>query len=218
MDGSLWIAKFPSKNDEYDIGAWEMVAHELALKCGLNVPEAKIEKFSKNGSTFLSKRFDRNLKNRIHFSSAMTMLGKVDGDDGSYLEIASFIKSYGASPKEDLKELWKRIVFNMAISNTDDHMRNHGFLLTKKGWRLAPLYDVNPVPYGNTLSLYVDETDNTIDLQLALSIANQFGLNKDEAKETSENILKVVSEYKNIAKQFEISRGSIEYMETAFMK
>ncbi len=217
-DGSLWIAKFPSKNDEYDIGAWEMVAHELALKCGLNVPEAKIEKFSKNGSTFLSKRFDRNLKNRIHFSSAMTMLGKVDGDDGSYLEIASFIKSYGASPKEDLKELWKRIVFNMAISNTDDHMRNHGFILTKKGWRLAPLYDVNPVPYGNTLALYVDETDNTIDLQLALSIANQFGLNKDEAKETSERIIKVVSEYKNIAKQFGISRGSIEYMEPAFMK
>ena len=218
MDGSLWIAKFPSKNDEYDIGAWEMVAHELALKCGLNVPEAKIEKFSKNGSTFLSKRFDRNLKNRIHFSSAMTMLGKVDGDDGSYLEIASFIKSYGASPKEDLKELWKRIVFNMAISNTDDHMRNHGFILTKKGWRLAPLYDVNPVPYGNSLSLYVDEVDNTIDLELALSIANQFGLRKEEAKEVSENILKVVSGYKNIAKKFGISRGSIEYMEPAFMK
>lgn len=216
-DGSLWIAKFPSKNDEYDIGAWEMVAHELAVKCGLNVPEAKLEKYSKNGSTFLTKRFDREIKKRIHFSSAMTMLGRNDGEDGSYLEIASFLKSQGAAPKTDLKELWCRIVFNMSISNTDDHLRNHGFILEKEGWRLSPMYDVNPVPYGDSLSLYVDETDNTIDLDLALSVANQFGLKQDDAKEIIGNILKVVSDYKDIAKGLGISRGSIEYMEPAFM-
>ena len=124
-DGSLWIAKFPSKNDEYNIGAWEKVTHDLAKLCGLNVPESKLETFSKLGSTFLVKRFDRDGKKRIHFSSAMTMLGKTDGasaDDGSsYLDIVSFLKSYGANPKQDIIELWKRIVFNMAVNNTDDH-------------------------------------------------------------------------------------------------
>ena len=194
-----------------------MVAHELAVKCGLDVPEAKLEKYSKKGSTFLTKRFDREIKKRIHFSSAMTMIGRNDGEDGSYLEIASFLKSQGAAPKVDLKELWCRIVFNMAISNIDDHLRNHGFILEKEGWRLSPMYDVNPVPYGNSLSLYVDETDNTIDLDLALSVANQFGLKQDEAKEIIGNILKVVSDYKDIAKGLGISRGSIEYMEPAFM-
>lgn len=141
-DGSLWIAKFPSKNDDVNIGAWEMVVHDLATLCGLHVPEAKLECFSKNGSTFLTKRFDRKGKNRIHFASAMTLLGKTDGasaaDGSSYLDIASFIRKYGAAPKKDLQELWRRIVFNMAVSNTDDHLRNHGFLLSDEGWLLSP--------------------------------------------------------------------------------
>ena len=153
----LWIAKFPSKNDESDTGAWEMVAHDIAALCGLNVPEAKLEKFSSLGSTFLIKRFDRMGSKRVHFASAMTLLGKTDGasaaDGSSYLDIAAFIKSYGAQPKKDLGELWKRIVFNMAVTNTDDHLRNHAFILTDKGWILSPLYDVNPVPYGDELSL-----------------------------------------------------------------
>ena len=162
----LWIAKFPSKNDENDTGAWEMVTHDLAELCGLHVPEAKLEKFSNLGSTYLVKRFDRLLNKRVHFASAMTLLGKTDGasaaDGTSYLDIAAFIKSYGAQPKQDLIELWKRIVFNMAVSNTDDHLRNHAFIFTKNGWRLSPLYDVNPVPYGDELSLNVDEEDNSI--------------------------------------------------------
>lgn len=141
----LWIAKFPSKNDENDTGAWEIVAHDLAALCGLNVPEAKLEKFSPLRSTFLIKRFDRLGSKRVHFASAMTLLGKKDGasaaDGSSYLDIAAFIKSYGAQPKKDLIELWKRIVFNMAVTNTDDHLRNHAFILTDKGWILSPLYD-----------------------------------------------------------------------------
>ena len=136
-NGNLWIAKFPSKNDEYNVAAGEMVVHDLAEMCGLNVPEAKIETFSKLGSTFLVKRFDREGKKRIHFASAMTLLGKTDGanaDDGSsYLDLAAFIKAYGSSPDKDLNELWKRIVFYMAVSNTDDHFRNHGFILSKNG-------------------------------------------------------------------------------------
>ena len=158
--GNLWIAKFPSKNDEYDVGAWEKVVHDLAKLCGLNVPESKVEKFSKDGSTFLVKRFDRDGEKRIHFASAMTMLGKNDGassDDGSsYVDIVDFIRAYGSSPKDDLIELFKRIIFSMAVSNTDDHLRNHGFILNDKGWNLSPLYDVNPVPYGDVLSLNID--------------------------------------------------------------
>ncbi len=152
-DGALWIAKFPSKHDEYNSGAWEKVVHDLARLCGLDVPESKLETFSKTGSTFLVKRFDRNGSRRIHFASAMTLLGKTDGasaaDGSSYLDLAAFIRANGASPRQDLVELWKRIVFSMAVSNTDDHLRNHGFLLTPTGWRLAPLYDVNPVPSGS---------------------------------------------------------------------
>ena len=131
--GNLWIAKFPSKHDDINVGAWEKVTHDLARLCGLDVPESMLIDFSKYGSTFLVRRFDRNGAARIHFASAMTMLGKTDGasaaDGSSYLELVSFIKANGAAPKRDLTELWKRIVFNMAVSNTDDHMRNHGFIL-----------------------------------------------------------------------------------------
>ena len=122
-DGSLWIAKFPSKNDEWDSGAWEMVAHDLAMMCKLNVPEAKLERFSANGSTFLVKRFDRIGQKRIHFSSAMTLLRKNDGDStASYLELVSFIKANGCEPKKDLEELFRRIVFSIAVSNSGDHL------------------------------------------------------------------------------------------------
>lgn len=221
VDGSLWIAKFPSKHDEINSGAWEMVAHDLAILCNLDVPEARLEHFSKLGSTFLVKRFDRQGDRRIHFSSAMTMLGKVDGassEDGSgYLDIASFIRSNGEKPKNDLQELWKRLVFNMAISNTDDHLRNHGFLLSKSGWRLSPMYDTNPVPYGDTLSLNVSETDNSISIDLALESAKYYELSNDGAIEISNSILSTVKEnWEKLAVKYGISRNEIEYMRPAF--
>lgn len=151
-DGSLWIAKFPSKQDEINVGAWGMLVHDLFVMCNLNVPEAKLEKFSKIGSTFLTKRFDREGDRRIHSASAMTLLGKKDGVDvaegSSYMEIASIIKAESASPQKDLLELWRRIIFSMAVSNTDDYLRNHGFIMVKDGWSLSPLYDVNPSIYG----------------------------------------------------------------------
>lgn len=221
IDGSLWIAKFPSKHDEINSGAWEMVAHDLAVLCNLDVPEARLEHFSNLGSTFLVKRFDRQGERRIHFSSAMTMLGKVDGassEDGSgYLDIASFIKANGENPKNDLLELWKRIVFNMAISNTDDHLRNHGFLLSKSGWKLSPMYDTNPVPYGDTLSLNVSETDNSISIDLALESAKYYELSNDEAIEISNSILSTVKEnWEELANKYGINRNEIEYMRPAF--
>ncbi len=217
----LWIAKFPSKNDENDSGAWEMVTHNLARLCGLNVPEAKLEKFSNLGSTYLIKRFDRILNKRVHFASAMTLLGKTDGasaaDGTSYLDIAAFIKSYGAQPKRDLIELWKRIVFNMAVSNTDDHLRNHAFILTENGWILSPLYDVNPVPYGDELSLNIDEDDNSISIDLAIAVAVRFGISETNARSYAKEILAGVREnWEKIALGYGLSRRQIEEMRPAF--
>ncbi len=217
----LWIAKFPSRNDENDTGAWEMVAHDLAGLCGLNVPEAKLEKFSNLGSTYLIKRFDRVLDKRVHFASAMTLLGKTDGasaaDGTSYLDMAAFIKSYGAQPKQDLLELWKRIVFNMAVTNTDDHLRNHAFILTEQGWILSPLYDVNPVPYGDELSLNVDEEDNSISIELAISTAVRFGISETDAKDYAKNILAIVREnWEKTASSYGLGRRQIEEMRPAF--
>lgn len=219
--GDLWIAKFPSKNDEYDVGAWEKVVHDLAKLCGLNVPESKVEKFSKDGSTFLVKRFDRDGEKRIHFASAMTMLGKNDGassDDGSsYIDIVDFIRAYGSSPKDDLIELFKRIIFSMAVSNTDDHLRNHGFILNDKGWRLSPLYDVNPVPYGDVLSLNIDSYDNSISIDLAISSACYYDINEFDAEVYADEIFTMVkNNWEQLAKKYGINRDQIEEMRPAF--
>lgn len=219
--GQLWIAKFPSKNDENNTGAWEKVVHDLARMCGLNVPESKLETFSKLGSTFLVKRFDRDGDRRIHFASAMTLLGKTDGasaaDGSSYLDLVSIIKSSGSDPKNDLIELWKRIVFNMAVSNTDDHLRNHAFILKKNGWTLSPLYDVNPVPYGDELSLNVNEDDNRISISLAIETASHFGIKKEDAEQLAKEITTTVREnWEKLASKYGIPRGKIEDMRPAF--
>ncbi len=219
--GQLWIAKFPSKNDDNNTGAWEKVVHDLARMCGLNVPESKLETFSKLGSTFLVKRFDREGNKRIHFASAMTLLGKTDGasaaDGSSYLDLVSIIRSHGCSPKDDLKELWKRIVFNMAVSNTDDHLRNHAFLLKKSGWTLSPLYDVNPVPYGDELSLNVNEDDNRISIPLAIETALHFDIKKEDAEKMAKEMIATVrNNWEKLAVKYGIPRGKIEDMRPAF--
>jgi len=221
VDGSLWIAKFPSKHDETNVGSWEKVVHDLAKICGLNVPESRLETFSRHGGTFIVKRFDRSGNRRIHFSSAMTMLGKVDGasahDGTSYLEISDFIIKNGAKPKEDLTGLWKRIVFNMAVSNTDDHLRNHGFILSKNGWRLSPAYDMNPNPAGEGLALNVSENDNSIDINLALSTHKFYQLEKEEAEKIAAEICLAVSRnWEKTASKHGISRSMIELMRPAF--
>ena len=221
QDGSLWIAKFPSKHDDFNSGAWEMVVHELAAMFGLNVPEAKIEKFSKLGTTFLVKRFDRKGSQRVHFSSAMTMLGKKDGadmaDGSSYLEIVSFLKANGVRPQADLVELWKRIVLSMAVSNTDDHFRNHGFILSEDGWELSPLYDVNPDIYGEYLSLNVDSYNADISFDLAIESAKYYGLDKGEAVRLIALIKDIVrNNWQKLAKKYGIGRSEIDRMKAAF--
>ena len=219
--GDVLIAKFPSRNDDYDVGAWEKVANELALKCGIYAAESSVEKLSKLGSTYLSKRFDRKGTDRIHFESAMTLLGQVDGADADvgYLDLADFIRANGARPKEDLHELWRRIVFNMAVSNTDDHLRNHGFILTQKGWRLSPMYDVNPVPYGHNLSLNVSDAESDISLELAVSVADYFELHRDDAIKEARKIKRIVDDsWQGFAKKLAISNSELEYMRSAFGK
>ena len=153
-DGSLWIAKFPSAKDEWDVGAREYETSLLARKVGLSVPETKAQKLSRAGTTFFSKRFDREGTRRIHYASAMTMLGATDGEDGhGYLEIAEWLAANSADATADLHELWRRMAFSQLVRNTDDHLRNHGFLLTPRGWRLSPMFDVNPNPDGGEPAL-----------------------------------------------------------------
>lgn len=174
-DGSLWIAKFPSVNDEWDVGLKEYETSVLARKVGLNVPETKMGRFSKTGTTFFSKRFDRRDTMRIHYASAMTMLGAQDGEAGhGYLEIAEWIAANSADATADLHELWSRMAFSEAVGNTDDHLRNHGFLLTEKGWRLSPMFDVNPNPDGG---------ESALDRGDLLADAAYFRLTRAEAEE-----------------------------------
>lgn len=218
---NLWIAKFPSKPDIKDIGGWEMVTNELARKAGLNVAVSKIQKFSNKYYTFLTKRFDRtNTGERIHYASAMTMLGYVDGknfqDGVSYLEIVDFLTKNGANIESDLTELWQRIVFNMFVSNTDDHLRNHGFILTEKGWILSPAFDINPNEDGSGLSLNISLDDNSLDLDLALEVADYFRLTNEEALKKIENIKNSVKNWRNVAIKYQLPKSEQELMAKVF--
>lgn len=219
--GHLWIAKFPSIKDRKNTGAWEMVVHQLAVKSGLNVPESKIGRFNSEYHTFITKRFDRNKKGeRIHFASAMTMLGYSDGDGhdsgASYLEVAEFLLRNGAEPQIDLNELWTRIVFSICVKNTDDHLRNHGFLLTDKGWRLSPAFDLNPNEYGAGLCLNISENENSLDPDLALSVSGYFRLDENKAAGIITRVKEAVSGWRKVAKQLGLSASEQEMMRGAF--
>ncbi|MCX6285550.1 MAG: HipA domain-containing protein [Bacteroidetes bacterium] len=217
----LWIAKFPSRSDLFDTGGWEMVVWELARRSGLSVPESKAEIYSQKGHTFLTKRFDRTQRGeRIHFASAMTLLGYIDGTDfkdgASYLEIAEFLMQNGVDVNSDLEEVWRRIVFSICVRNTDDHLRNHGFLLTDRGWKLSPAYDLNPNPSGNGLTLNISLTDNSLDLELALEVRSFFRLTDKRASEIIEQVKKEVRNWKRIAEKVGIPRQEQEMMSQAF--
>ena len=218
---NLWIAKFPSKTDIKDIGGWEMVTNELARNSGLNVAVSKIQKFSNKYYTFLTQRFDRTeTGERIHYASAMTMLGYVDGNnfqDGvSYLEIVDFLTRNGADVESDLRELWQRIVFNIFVSNTDDHLRNHGFILTEKGWILSPAFDINPNEDGTGLSLNISLDDNSLDLDLALEVAEYFRLTKQDTLMIIESIKKSVKKWRSVANKYQLPRSEQELMAKVF--
>ena len=219
---NLWIAKFPSRNDDKDIACWEMVTNQLAISAGLNVAEGKLLQFNNKFHTYLTKRFDRTAAGeRIHFASAMTLLGHTDGEDASgasYLELMEFISRHGASVEKDLEELWRRIVFSICVKNTDDHLRNHGFLLTEKGWLLSPAYDINPNEYGKGLCLNITDTDNSLDLDLAMTIAGYFRLSDGKASQIIQDVSAVIKDWEKVAGKHKISNAEQERMSEAFMR
>lgn len=213
----LWIAKFPSRYDDHDIAAWEYLVYKLALDAGIDMAESRIEKFNSHHHTFLTKRFDRSDTSRLHFTSAMTQLGYYDGDnDASYLELAQFLTEQGSNTKSDLAQLWRRIVFNIAVSNTDDHLRNHGFIYNGNGWILSPAYDVNPVTPANGLHLNITDADNSLDYNLAMDVIDFFQLRKEEAETIKDEVLSAVSNWKTVSKNIGINRSEQQLMASAF--
>ncbi len=220
-EGKQWIAKFPSQKDDSDIGLWEMLVHELARQAGITVPNASVRKLGSPYHTYLSQRFDRSENNkRIHYASAMTLLQKKDGDDAdsgvSYLNLVYFIKSECADAKSDLEELFRRVLFSVCVSNTDDHLRNHGFLFTEAGWILAPAFDINANETGTGLKLNIDEHDNSLDIDLVMRTASFYLLSHERALEIKEAVIKAVADWKIVAAKYKIPPSEIERKSRAF--
>lgn len=220
-DNHLWITKFPSRKDGGNTGAWEMVTYKLAIAAGINMSECQARKFSSEHHTFITKRFDRAADGkRIHFCSAMTQLGYTDGADAasgaSYLELVDFITNHGANVEQDLHELWRRIVFSICVSNTDDHLRNHGFLLSNGGWILSPAYDINPVETGTGLKLNISEDDNSLDIGLAMEVHEFFRLNRETANGIILQVKSAVHNWRKLAARYGISRTEQEIKAAAF--
>lgn len=221
-NGHLYIAKFPSTRDEYDVGGWEMVVNALAVGCGLNVAAAEARKFASDHHCFMVRRFDRtDAGQRLHFASAMTLTRLQDGEDAStgvsYLELAEVLIRHGAQTQADLRELWSRIVFNILVSNTDDHLRNHGFILVPgKGWRLSEAYDMNPVSRADGLKLNITEADNALDLELAREVSDYFRLNLKQADDIIADFREVVSQWRTIAQRLALPFREQEQMAEAF--
>ena len=218
-NGQLLIAKFPRKDDETSTVIWEAVALSLAHKAGIPVPDARVETVAKK-SVLLLRRFDREGKRRIPFLSAMSMLSAKDNETHSYLEIVDALRQHGAVPKADIEALWRRIVYSILISNTDDHLRNHGFLYHgSDGWRLSPAYDLNPVPTDikpRILTTAINEDDGTASLDLAKSVAKYFELGAGKAREIAKEVGKAVSKWRVEAAHHGIAKGEIDRMASAF--
>ncbi len=218
--GDLWIAKFPSRNDTTDKAKWEFLAYTLAKSAGINFSESKIKKVSGNYHTFFTRRFDRQNGERVHFTSAMTMTGNnedtIREDRASYLDLALFIQDHSGNFKEDLTELWRRIVFSIAVSNTDDHLRNHGFVIHNGAWRLSPAFDINPSIDKEELALNIDENSGALEFDLALSVIEYFRLQRKEAESILSNVREVVRNWEKTAKKIRIGSAEIEMMRSAF--
>ena len=219
-DGNLLIAKFPHKDDEIDIVKWEAVALSLAKAAKIEVPNWRLENINQD-SVLLIERFDRRGLKRIPFLSAMSMLSARDNEDHSYLEIVDAIRRFGAIAKKDMQSLWRRIVFNISIANTDDHLRNHGFLLKGEGgWCLSPAYDLNPVPIDikpRILSTNITIDDATGSIELALEVIEYFDLTLTEAKSIIEEITSAVSRWRSVASKIGLTKKDIERMSSAFL-
>jgi serine/threonine-protein kinase HipA len=212
-DGKLTVAKFPSRKDDYDVALWEHFCHVIGHKAGLNVAETKIM----NGEIYhvlLSKRFDRNNEGkRIHFASALTLLGLEDGDNAStgfgYPDIVDFIIQHGSNVVKNLEELYRRVAFYIIVGNSDDHFRNHGFLLTRKGWELSPAYDINPTLQDNQ-SLLINRSTNASDLNILLESAGDFMLSNDKANKIISEVKEAMRPWKTEARRLSIPQRDID--------
>jgi serine/threonine-protein kinase HipA len=219
--GRLWIAKFPSRKDEDDIGAWEGLVHGLAGRAGIVTPEAKVQKIGGVHHTFLSRRFDRaEPDRRLHYASALALLERSDGADAmdgvSYLELADLLKRLGVHTTEDLEQLWRRIAFFVCVSNTDDHLRNHGFMLADRGWTLAPAFDMNPDPDGEGLKLNISESDNAQDLQLLLDVAPFFRVEPPRGRKILDEVVSAVRSWRELALDHGLAKAAQDRMQRAF--
>jgi serine/threonine-protein kinase HipA len=218
-DGQLAIAKFPHKSDEVDVVRWEAVALSLAGKAGIPVPAWRIEDVA-GKPVLLLRRFDRADGGRVPFLSAMSMLGGNDRETRSYMEFADVLRQHGAAPKMDMQALWRRIVFSILISNTDDHLRNHGFLYAgPSGWRLAPAYDLNPVPTDikpRVLTTAIDLDDGTASLERALEVAVYFETDAKTARAIAAEVGQAVAGWREEAARLGLTPAEIDRMASAF--
>ena len=221
-DGCLYVAKFPSRNDDYDVSLWEHLSHLLANKAGVIAAETSVIPTGDKYHALLSKRFDRTAEGRrIHFASAMTLLGLTDGSDAQtgngYLDIVDFILQNCCQVEYNLRQLYRRVAFNIAIGNTDDHFRNHGFLLTPRGWTLSPAYDMNPTT-NEYQSLLINSSTNNSDLNLLLEASEEYMIGKDEATKIIKEITDSVKGWRKIAVMLGIAKREIELFEKTFEK
>ena len=219
-DGSLAIAKFPRKDDEYNVVLWEAVALHLAKQAGITVPQWRVETILEKPVLIIT-RFDRLSTQRIPFLSAMSMLGARDNEQHSYLEIAYALTQHGASPEEDMHQLWRRIVFNIMIANTDDHLRNHAFIYTDhKGWRLAPAYDMNPTPIEirpRVLTTAIDFENTEADIEIARAVAHDFRVSNERADTIISEVSRAVNSWQAVASRYGLSGHERQRMASAFM-
>jgi serine/threonine-protein kinase HipA len=220
-EDGLWVAKFPSKSDDIDRGAWEAVACKLAQMCGIAVNSFFIKKYTSEYHTFLMSRFDRRPRRRIHLASAAAQLGYIDGNEenSSWMELAEFIIKRGNRTDSDLEELWRRLVFSIAISNSGCHLRNHTFLLTlNKAWVLSPAYGFLPDSSATGLALNVNENNNTLNFDLAMEMAPLFRLDARKSREILRLVKNSVARWKGAATEFKIPKKEWERMEWAFRR
>jgi len=217
-DGSLWIGKFPARDDDRDVGAWEYVVHQLAQEAGIDVPPARLIKLNNDFHTFCVQRFDRANRSRRFYASAMTLLRKTQSEGTSYLELAQFIRAQGDAEHADadLEQLFRRVAFNIAVGNRDDHLRNHGFVLGKTGWRLAPAFDVNPNIDKAEHVLNIDDVDNRPSLETVLSTAAFYGLDDVQARQIMNEVVMVVDRWQDAARRMRISGADIDLTAGAF--
>ena len=218
-DGALAIAKFPHTDDDRNLVVWEAVALSLAERAGIETPSWRIRSVA-GKAVLIVDRFDRRGGERIPFLSAMSLVGAADREAHSYLEIADALRQHGARPRQDLAQLWRRIVFNVLISNTDDHLRNHGFLYEGQlGWRLSPAYDLNPTPTDvrpRVLSTSIGFDDPVASLDLALDTAGSYGLDLAAVRRIAGEVGIAVAAWRETAGQLGATHRDIDRLASAF--